>query len=98
LTGRLVTVADVSEEHRDPFVEPAVPGEKPDAFKAWVHRVCGFIFGSLIGFWIAATEVEVQTGRELLLYTLLGGCLGGLIAGRQLDRFWESWCDWLRNR
>lgn len=67
--------------------------EKPDRIEKEVRFGCGFAFGLLVGFFVAARHIYNSAGW-LAVVTLVIAILCGLLAVRYGDRFWHSLKNW----
>lgn len=62
----------------------------------WLHFVCGFVAGGLVGFRFAGRHFGGDSIPRFLLVVLACAIVVGFLAGRYLDQFWHGLSDWLR--
>ncbi len=59
----------------------------------WLHFVCGFVVGGLVGFRIF---FPADSMGAFLLAVLVCAVVTGFLAGRYLDEFWDGLLRWFR--
>ncbi len=60
-----------------------------DKFKYWIHFICGFIFGGMIGIFIVhRIFISSYSDTKFILVVGISAIICGLLAGHFNDRFW----------